>query len=50
MVPAVFFISKSVGKLVPQTVGVFCTLLEPPKCNIMQQIYISAIFVFWGSS
>jgi len=29
---------KSVGKLFPHPVGVFCTILEPPQCHIMQTI------------
>jgi len=40
--------SKSVGKLFPIPVGVFCSLLEPPKCHMMQQI-IDALHILINS-
>ena len=30
--------------------GVFCTLLEAPKCHIMQQNCCCPIFLIWGFS
>ena len=35
-----------VWKLFPHPVGVFCTLLEPPNCHIMQKSYFSGFSVF----
>ena len=33
-------------KLFPHLVGVFCTLLEPPKCNILRHMCFKSIPIF----
>ena len=42
-------LKNMLGKLFPHTVGVFCTLLEPPKWHIRQNIKIEPIFWFHES-
>jgi len=35
-----------VWKLFPHPVGIFCTLLEPPNCHIVQQTIFQCLFIF----